>query len=242
MILYYLMIALQVFCMYHVYKNKSNYYWYFVFFFIPLIGSIIYLFTNVFNRKDINVIAQEITTVINPTRKIKALEKELDFSNTFQNKINLADVHLENKDFENAIIFYEKALEANFKNDPHTLNKLIHCYYKTSNFDKVIEYANKINLDKNFKESLYFYGLSLEQKEQFTEAEFQLRKIDKRFSNYPERLEFSKYLIRRNKKEDSKEILTEIISEITSMTKANSKKYRNIFIEAEKILNELQSF
>lgn len=109
------MIALQVFCMYHVYKNKSNYYWYFVLFFIPLIGSIIYLFTNVFNRKDITVIAQEITTVINPTRKIKALEKELDFSNTFQNKINLADVHLENKDFENAIIFYEKALEANLK-------------------------------------------------------------------------------------------------------------------------------
>ena len=225
--------------MYHAYKNKRNYYWYFILFFVPLIGAIIYLLTQVFNRKDIAVIAQEITTVINPTKKIKDLEKELDFSNTFQNKINLANAHLENKDYQNAIILYEKALESNFKNDPHTLNKLINCYHKTNNFDKVIEYANKINLDKNFKESIYFYGLALEQKEKFKDAEIQLRKIDTRYSNYPERLEFSKFLIRRNKKEDAKEILTEIISEIESMTKPNSKKYRNIFIEAQKTMSDI---
>ena len=239
MLLYYLTIALQVFCMYQAFKNKSSYYWYFILFFIPLIGTIIYLFTHVFNRRDAAIITQEITTIINPTKKIKDLEKELEFSNTFLNKINLGDAHLENKDYKPAILFYEKALEANFKNDSHTLNKLINCYYKTSNFDKVIEYARKINLDKNFKESLYFYGLALEQKEKFNEAEIQLRKIDDRYSNYPERLELSKFLIRRNKKKDAKEILTEIISEIASMTKANSKKHRNIFFETEKTLNQL---
>jgi len=239
MLLSYLTIALQVFCMYHAYKNKSNYYWYFILFFIPLIGAIIYLFIHVFNRKDIAVITQEITTVINPTKKIKELEKELDFSNTFQNKINLADAHLQNKDYENAIVFYEKALEANFKNEPHTLNKLINCYHETSNFDKVIEYANKINLDKNFKESVYFYGLALEQKEKFKDAENQLRKIDKRYTNYPERLELSKFLIRREKKDDAREILTEIISEIESMAKVNSKKHRHIFLQTEKILNTI---
>jgi hypothetical protein len=238
MLLYYFTIALQVFCIYHAYKNKSAYYWYFILFFIPLIGAIIYLLTHVFNRRDAVIITQEITTIINPTKKIKDLEKGLEFSNTFLNKINLADAHLENKDYEKAIIFYEKALEANFKNDPHTLNKLINCYHKTNNFDKVIEYAKKINLDKNFKQSIYFYGLALAQKEKFNEAEIQLRKIDERYSNYPERLELSKFLIRRNKKKDAKEILTEIISEIGSMTKANSKKYRNIFFQTEKILNE----
>ena len=51
--------------------------------------------------------------------------------------------------------------------------------------------------------------------------------------------ELSKFLIRRNKKEDAKEILTEIISEIESMTKTNAQKYRTLFIEAEKILNEI---
>jgi len=238
MLLYYLTIALQVLCIYHAYKNKSTYYWYFIIFFLPLLGCIVYLFTHVFNRKDLDVITKEITTIINPTKKINDLEKVLEFSDTFQNKINLGDAHLENKDYYNAIIFYEKALIANFKNDPHTLHKLMNCYYETNNFDKVIAYANKLNLDKNFKESVYFYGLALAQKEQFTEAEVQLRKIDKRYSNYPERVELSKFLIRRNKKEDAKEILKALISEIESMTKTNAKKYRSLFIEAEKILNE----
>lgn len=239
MLLYYLTIALQIYCMYHVYKNSSNYYWYFIIFFIPLLGCIVYLFTHVFNKRDVANITEEITTIINPTKKIKDLEKELEFSNTFQNKINLADAYAENKDFNNAIIFYKKGLEGNFKDDPHTLNKLIHCYFETHNFDQVILNANKIDLENDFKDSTYYYGLALEQKEQFEEAEIQLKKVDKRYSNYPERIELCEFLIRRNKKQEAKEILLEITSEIKSMVKTNARKHRYIINKAEKVLNEI---
>jgi hypothetical protein len=237
MFLYYITIALQVFCIYHAYKNRSAYYWYFVIFFLPLIGCIIYLLTQVINKQDVSNITKEITTIINPTKKIKDLKKELEFSDTFQTKINLANAYLQNKEYTSAILYYEKALEGNFKNDPHTLNKLIHCYFETANFDKVIAYANKIDLNKEFKESIYYYGLALEKKEMLDEAEIQLKKMDKRYSNYPERLEFSKFLIRRNKKVDAKEILIEISSEITAMTSLNKKKYNFILSETEKLLN-----
>jgi len=79
--------------------------------------------------------------------------------------------------------------------------------------------------------------LALEKKEMLDEAEIQLKKMDKRYSNYPERLEFSKFLIRRNKKVDAKEILIEISSEITAMTSLNKKKYNFILSETEKLLN-----
>jgi hypothetical protein len=237
MLLYYLTIAFQVFCIYHAYKNRSAYYWYFVIFFLPLIGCIIYLLTQVINKQDVASITDEITTIINPTKKIKDLEKELEFSDTFQSKINLANAYLENKEYASAILYYEKALEGNFKNDPHTLNKLVHCYFETANFDKVITYANKIDINKEFKESIYYYGLALEKKELLDEAEIQLKKMDKRYSNYPERLELSKFLIRRNKKVEAKEILTEMASEITAMTSINKRKYNFIIAEAEKMLN-----
>ncbi len=237
MFYYYFIIAFQIFCVYHAYKNKNNFYWYFIIFFIPLLGCIIYLLTQVINKKDVTNITEEITTIINPTKKIKDLEKVLDFSNTFQNNINLADAYVEIKDYKSAIVQYEKALDSNFKNEPYTLNKLIRCYFETKNFDKVIEYSQKINLEKDFKETIFFYGLALEQKGRFEEAEIQLKKIDKRYSNYNERLEFSKFLIRRNNKAAAKEVLNEITSEIASMTKANSRKYRSVISEAEKILN-----
>ncbi|MFY9242921.1 MAG: CDC27 family protein [Polaribacter sp.] len=240
MFLYYLTIAFQVFCIYHAYKNKSNYYWYFIIFFIPLLGSIVYLFINVFNKRDIETISDEITTIINPTKKIKDLEKLLEFSDTFQNKVNLGDAYLENKDFKSAIDIYEKALlNNNFKNDPHTINKLVYCYFNMDNFEKVIENSNKIDLKAEFLNTSFYHGLALEKTGKIDEAESFLKKIDKRYTNYEERPELSRFLIRRNKKSEAKELIEEIISEIKSMQKPNFVKHRFFLTKAHKILDEL---
>lgn len=239
MLYYYFILALQGYCLYHAYKNKSNYYWFFIIIFIPLLGCLVYIFTHVINKNDVSNIAEEITTIINPTKKIKALEKELEFSNTFQNKINLADAYAENTDYKNAILYYENALKSNFKDDPFTLNKLIKCYFNIKNFDKVIECSNKINIEKDFKESVFYLGLSLENKGNIEDAENQLRKVNKRFSNYEERLELAFFFIRNKKKLDAKEICQDILSEINSMAKQNKRKYRFVTQEAEKIINEI---
>lgn len=233
---YYLIIGLQIYCVYHAYKNRNDYYWYFIIFFIPLIGCIIYLLTQVVNKREVANITEEIATIINPTKKIKDLEQELNFSNTFQNRINLADAYKEIKDYKNAIFNYEEALKSNFKNDPFTLNKLIKCYFEIKDFDKVIETASKINLDKDFKESVYYYGLALEEKGVLDKAEIQLKKVDLRYSNYDERIELANFLIRRDKKTEAKEVLEEILLEVKSMTKQNARKYRYIVAEVEKLL------
>ena len=233
---YYIIIAFQIYCIYHAYKNNNQYYWYFIIFFISFIGCVIYILTQVINKRDVDNITEELTTIINPTKKIKNLEQELAFSNTFQNKINLADAFLEIKDYNNSILHYESSLNNNFKDDPFTLNKLIKCYFKTKNFEKVIENSRKLNLDKDFKQSVYYYALSLEEKEVLDEAEIQFKKVDVRYSNYDERIEFSNFLKRRNKNLEAKGVLEEIISEIKSMTKQNSRKYRLQLLEAEKLI------
>ena len=234
--LYYLTVALQGYCIYHAYKNSNNYYWYFIIIFLPLLGCAIYLFTQVINKKDVSVIREEITSIVNPTKKIKQLQQELTFSNTFQNKINLADVYMDNADYENAILYYQKALEGNFKDDPHTLNKLIKCYFEVKNYQQVIENSEKINLDKEFKDSIYFYGLALEKEGFIEKAEQELLKIDLRYSNYFERLELTNFYIRNNKNVKAKELLQEIKNELDSMSKENFRKYRFVFSEVEKKL------
>lgn len=238
MLLYYFTIILQVYCLYHAYKNRNNYYWFFIIFFIPLLGCLVYLFVNVFNKKDVEHIAEEITTIINPTKKIKDLEKELNFSNTFQNKINLADAYVEIGDYANAITFYEKALVGNFKDNPHTLNKLIFCYYQQKKFDKVLEYAAKIDLEKEFKKTNFFVGLAYEHQNKFDQAEYHLRKLDVRYSNYSERIALCNFLIRYHKKEEAKEILQEIVNEINSST-SRTRNINGVYKEALKLLNEI---
>lgn len=239
--LYYLIIALQGFCIYHLYKNRNENYWFFVIFFVPLIGSIIYLIARVFNKKDLSSIQNEITSIINPTKKVKDLEDILQFSDTFQNRVNLADEYFKIGDYQNTIPHYEKSLKGNFKHDSYVIKQLIESYYQTDKFEKVILYSEKAKTKFGFKKSRaqFLYGLALEKLERFDEAEIELRNTNHSYSNFEERLSLAKFLVNRDKIDDAKEILNQILDESSYMTKQNKRINNQFFIEAEKLKNEL---
>jgi len=211
---YFLIIALQGFCIYHAIKNRSEYYWFFVIMFLPVIGSIIYLFTQVFNKKDLDVVQNEIVSVINPAKKVRDLQKQLSFADTFQNRVNLANAFLENGDYDTAIQEYEIALNGNY-NDVGVVKKLIEGYFQVKNYDKVIFYAEKIATKSDFKgsRSQFLYGLALEELGISEKAEENLKAIDQRYSNYEERYILAEFFIKKGKPQEAKEILSEILIE-----------------------------
>lgn len=238
---YYLTIALQVYCFYHVYKNRNPYYWYFIIFFIPVFGSIVYLITQVYNRHDAKKITSGLTHMINPTKKVKDLERQLQFAETYQNRVNLADAYLEIKDFDSAITYYLQALEDDFENDLYVIKQIMEAYFHTEDFNNVILNAQKIENHPEFKKSRaqFLYGLALERVGKLEEAEYNLKAIDIRYSFYNERLVFAKFLISQNRIEDAKTILDEIYMESKNMTKPNLKLFRPTILEVEKLRNTL---
>ena len=237
---YYLIIALQVYCIYHVYKNRNPYYWVFLIIFLPVIGSAIYLITQVYNKQGAEKITSEITHIINPTKKIRDLEKQLQFSETYQNRVNLADAYLENKDYNNALPHYLEALNDSSQNDFYVASKLVEVYFLAEKYNKVVLYAEKIKDRPEFKKSRtqFIYGLALEKLGNFESAENSLRQIDVRYSFYEERLALAKFLISRDKVADAKEILEEVQKESQNMTKTNKRIYRATIQEVEKLLSE----
>jgi hypothetical protein len=238
---YYFIIALQGFCIYHSIKNRNPYYWIFLIIFLPLLGSIIYILSQVYSKKNGKKLQNEITNIIHPTMKIKGLEKQLEFADTYQNKVNLADAYFELNDFNNAIKYYESSLIGHFKNDFFVMKSLIVCHSKIEEYDKVIFYAEKIVKNPQFKKSYaqLLYGLALEKMEVFDKAETQLEQTNTRFSNYNERVSYANFLLRRNKLERAKEVLEEILSESQKVTKETKREYKTTFIEVEKLLKEM---
>tara|TARA_R110002049_G_scaffold3795_5_gene27612 strand:- start:88653 stop:89375 length:723 start_codon:yes stop_codon:yes gene_type:complete len=235
--IYYITIALQAYCIYHLFKNRNPYYWAFAILFLPIIGSLIYLITQIYNKRDAEKIQSNIVSIINPTKKIKDLEKRLEFSETFQNLVNLADAYLEIKDYQNAIIHYEKALEDHIQNDVFVTKQLIEAFFNAENYEEVVVYAEKIASQTEFKKTKtqFLYGLALEKLERFDEAEENLKQIDTRYSFYEERLVLAKFLMKRNKMIDAKEIIDELYTESQYMTKENKKLNRNIITEIGKL-------
>ncbi|MBW1296866.1 tetratricopeptide repeat protein [Aquimarina litoralis] len=238
---YYLIIALQVFCIYHVLKNRREYYWYFLILFLPVIGSIIYIVTQVFNKKDLSKVQNEIVSVVNPTKKVNDLRKQVEFADTFQNRVNLGDALYEINDYSSGIGEYEIALNGNYKSDPGVVKKLLKGYYQTNQFDKVIFCAEQISGKPDFKgsQSQFLYGLALEEEGRSEEAEENLKPIDQRYSNYEERYTLAQFLIEKGKPTEAKEILSEILQESQHMSKPNRNRYRGVVNDVKKTIQSI---
>ena len=238
---YYLIVALQAFCIYHVYKTHRPYYWYFLILFIPVIGSIIYIITQVYNKSDADKIQNEITSIINPTKKIKDLEKKIEFLDTYTNRIELADAYVENKDYGNGIVNYKKTLEDIDQNDLYACQQLILCYFQLQDYEGIVEHAEVILNKSEFKGSKqqFCYGLALRGLGRVEAAEIQLKQIDRPYSNYNERLELAKFYIEDNRISEGKELLKEIATESQRMTKPNRQIYKTTIVEVERLLKSL---
>ncbi len=238
MLRYYLIIALQGYCLYHIYKNRNPYYWYFILFFIPVIGPIIYFITNIYNKRDAEKIQSEITAIINPTKKIRDLEKQLEFSDSYTNRIALADAYEEHGDFPNAITNYKYTLNDTDQNDLYARKQLVLCYFQLKDYVGVVEHAEKIMNESEFlgSKQQFCYGLALKELGKVDKAEVQLKQIDRPYSNYNERLELAKFYLENGRNSESMDLLEEILTESQHMTKTNRRIYRSTIVEVERLL------
>ena len=238
---YYLILALQVFCIYHTIRHRNAYYWIFVILFLPLIGCVIYIITQVYSKRDTEKIATEITQIINPTKKIKDLEKKLAFSESYQNRVNLADAYLEAGRFSEANLHYQQALDGNTQNDFYVIKKMLKAFYQLGDYRNVVHYAAKIKSHPEFKSSSvqFLYAMALAKQGHISDAEENLDAINVRFSFYEERLAYANFLFSLNKHEKAKAILTALVNEGEHMTKPNKKLYGKTIAEAQKLLSSI---
>ncbi|MDP5230485.1 MAG: hypothetical protein NWQ38_08840 [Cellulophaga sp.] len=228
--LYYLTIALQAYCVYHCFTNRNSYYWFFVIIFLPVVGSLLYIFMNIINKQGIEKVQNDITSVINPTKKITDLEKKFEFSNTFQNQVALADAYLEAKMFDKAILNYEESLKVVFVNDHYALTKLLEAYYYASQSDKALKIAERLKDDTKFKKTKasFLYALALEKEGNIDKAEEFLTNFDAPYSYYEERLALANFYIRNDHKTKAKTLLDELVLESERMTKESYRQNSGI--------------
>lgn len=234
----YLILALQCFCIYHCYTNRNTYYWIFAIIFLPVIGSLIYLFADVFQRKDVDSGQEETISVINPTKKITNLVKKCEFSDTFKNRTQLGDAYLEAKMYDKAIENYKISLSGTFQNDFYVTAKLLEAHYFSSQFTKVLELATKLIPTSKFKKSKasFLYALTLEKEGSVNEAETYLSLFDAPFRNYQERLELANFYIRNAKLKKARTLLNEIMEESESMSKTSLRNNKVLIKRAKELL------
>jgi len=165
---YYIIIGLQIFCGIHSYRRGTLNRWIFLIAFLPVIGSIIYLYSEVLtNRSSFRSTIKptiNVGAVLNPGGNIKKLEEELRFTDTFANKVKLADAYLAARYTDKAIDLYKASLTGAFAENEHVMMQLIVAYFEQGQYEEVTPLAKKLYKLPQFARSKahMLYAQSLE--------------------------------------------------------------------------------
>jgi hypothetical protein len=151
--LYYLILGLNIFCVIHMLRRGTLHRWIWMVIFLPVIGSLIYIYSEVLSNRRVSTPKIDIGAVINPGGKIKKLEDELRFTDTFANKIKLADAYLAAGYTDKALELYQSSLTGAFAENEHVMAQLMVAYYEQERYDEVIQLAKKLYKQPQFARS-----------------------------------------------------------------------------------------
>lgn len=226
--LYYIVLILQGICAFHSIRRGTQSKWIWIIVFLPVIGSIAYIFTEIIKKGDIAQVQSGVVDLVNPGGKIKALEEQFKFSNTFANRVALADAYFAIGNFDKALELYEPALTGLFEDNEHVIMQLIQIYFTSEQYAKILGIAPRIANAIEFPKSqaCLHYAIALEKNNNLKEAEKFYQKMNNRYANYEARYLYGQFLINNNRKEEAALLLHEIIEEAQQLNrreKAGSK-------------------
>ena len=223
---YYLVLILQAICVVHCVRKGNQNKWIWLIVFLPAIGCFIYFFSEILTKRDISTVQSNISTVINPVGRIRDLERKLEFADTFDNKVALADAYLGAGRTPEAIALYESCLVGVFDDNQYVVGQLMQAYHNEGRYADVIRIASKIMRFPEFSKSHahVLYALSLENTGKAEQAEKELKQMRGTYSNYEGRFTYGQFLVRAGRTEEARAIFNDIMEESSYM---NSRESRN---------------
>jgi hypothetical protein len=232
-------LLLQAICVYLAYRNNAENRWYWFIMLFPGIGCGFYLFHHYYNRQNIGKISEGVKSVINSNYKIDQLEKAHAFSDSYTTRINLADAYVEFGRYDEAIKLIQDSLMGFMADDPFLFMKLLHANYLNSNFSEVISLGERLESNKDFKnsETRLEYAWALHYSGKTERAEQLFQSMDKTFTNYSHRKEYCKFLLETGRTEDLKSKVAEIVDEFDHMRGPERKIYRDVIREIQSLQN-----
>lgn len=238
---YYIIIGLQAYCAFHSYRRGTFNKWMYLIIFLPAIGSLIYIYSEILSNRRFKTPNIDIGSVINPGGKIKKLEDELKFTDTFNNRVRLADAYLAGGFTDKAIELYKASLTGAFAENEHALAQLIVAYFEQERYDEVIPIAKKIYKLPQFAKSRahILYAKSLEFTGNTEQAEKEFKAMKGRYSDFGPRYEYGLFLVRAEREDEAKAVFAEMLNEEPHLSPMEKKASRVWFVKTKEELRSL---
>jgi hypothetical protein len=237
--LYVISIVLQIICVIHCIRHNNTQRWIFFIIFVPLIGCIAYFFTEIINTRDLGNVQSGLGTILNPTGRIRRLENNLKFSDTFNNRVMLADGYLGVGRVDEAIDLYTSSLTGAFTENDYVFRQLIVAYFIKQRYKDLIPLAQKIQNHPEFMRSRahiqYACALGYVGDSQGAEREF--RKMKARYSYFEARYEYGLFLLREGRQDEARQLFRDMTEEAPQLSARERRSNRAWILKAKEELN-----
>lgn len=240
---YYITIALQLFCVVHCLRKGTQTSWIWLIVFLPLIGCLAYLYMEVFGRNSIQQVQSGVSDTFYPAGKIKKLEKQLQFSDTFNNRILLADAYLSAGDTNKAIQLYETSLTGAFTENEHVLMQLIIAYFRVGRYNDVIKITKKVYSKPMFinARQRVLYAMSLDKTGEAGLAEKEFNSMKGKYAYFEARYQYGLFLLNKNRIGEAQKIFTGIVNEFPYLSSFEKRNNREWFNNAKQELRKMNA-
>jgi hypothetical protein len=212
-------IVLQAICVFHCIRKGSQQKWIWIIVFLPMVGCLAYIFTEMFTTRDLKSVSADVSSIINPGGNIRRLEQQLQFTDSFQNRVLLADAYLGRGEVTKAVQLYESSPTGNFTENEHVLKQLMLAYYNQQRFADVVAAGKKIYHQPQFNRSRahIYYAIAIEKTGNIQLAEEEFKKLGGRFSQYEARYQYGKFLERHHRADEAKQLFNDILNETSHL-------------------------
>jgi hypothetical protein len=204
--------------------------WIWIIIFVPIVGCIAYIFMEILSGKNMSRV--DFGNFFNSRPSIKQLEENLRFSDTFNNRVLLADAYLADGHREKAIELYESSLTGAFEENEYVHMQLIRAYSETNQFEKVVTISKKIYNVPTFPRSKAHlqYTMALDHLGCKAEAEKEFKQMQSRFSFYEPRYQYGLFLIRNNRAAEAKQLFNSMLEEYPHLS-SRERRFANPYLK-----------
>jgi hypothetical protein len=239
---YYIIVGLQAACVIHCLLKGRERGWIWFIVFVPVIGSIAYIFVEIFSRADLQNVTAGLGEVISSPGRIRKLEQQLRFSDTFNNRVALADAYLSAGQKDKAIALYESSLTGAFTENEYVLKKLIIGYFEAGRYNDILPIAKKIYKLPEFarSKSHILYAMALEKTGNGSQAEKEFQFMKGRFANFEARYQYAMFLVRAGRGAEARKIFGEMVEEAPQLTSRERRAGRAWFALAKEELKKMK--
>jgi hypothetical protein len=238
---YYIIIILNVICLWHCISKRNEQKWIWIILFLPLVGCIVYFFSEIVNKNNVGRVQSGVGALLNPTGRIRDLEEQLHFADTFNNRVALADAYLAAGQTEKAVALYEKSLTGTFAENEAVNMQLIYAYYQLGRYNDVVEKARKIYKLPQFLRSRAhtLYAVSLGYIGAADQAEQEFKQLNGRFANFEARYQYALLMYNNGRVHEAQQLLTDIVAEGRQLSSFERRTHGQWINEARAALRKL---